>query len=188
MKRKNIITTLALTLALGVGATAYAATASPRNINTSNINNDNTSYSRRMDGRTGIDDYNMMDMYDHHMRGMGNHHMMGFGGYDMMTSILRDKLNMSDKEIEDALNSGKHMWEIAEEKGMSNEDFKNAMVEGRTKAIDEAIKNGTITKEEGERFKEDFDNYIDDCLDESPGSENGFHGMMGRGRGGRSCH
>ncbi|MEW9096627.1 MAG: hypothetical protein AB2417_16220 [Clostridiaceae bacterium] len=174
MKRKNIITTLALTLALGVGATAYAATASPKNINTSNINNDTTSYSRRMGGRMG----------------MYGHHMMGFDGYDMMTSILKDKLNMSDKEIEDALNSGKHMWEIAEEKGMSNEDFRNVMIEERTKAIDEAIKNGTITKEEGERYKEDFENYMDDCLDASPGSESGFYGMMGRGRGrgGSGCH
>lgn len=171
MKRKTIITTLALTLALGVGATAYAATASPKNINQSNINNDTTSYFRRMDG----------------MMGMGGHHMMGFGDYDMMTSILRDNLNMNDKEIEDALNSGKHMWEIAEEKGMSNEDFKNAMVEERTKAIDEAIKNGTITKEEGERFKKDLGNYIDNCLGVNSRSSSGFHGMMGKGRGGRGC-
>ncbi|WP_315116978.1 hypothetical protein [uncultured Clostridium sp.] len=163
MKRRNIITTLALTLALGVGATAYAATASPRNTNPLNTTNDTTSSFRRMGG------------------------MMGTGGYDMMTSMLKNKLNMSDKEIEDALNSGKHMWEIAEEKGMSNEEFRNAMLEERTKAIDGAVSSGEITKEEGERFKEDLKNNIENCIGVGSGSGNGFSGMMRRGRGGRGC-
>lgn len=165
MKKRNIIAALTLTLALGVGATAYASTAAPQNTTTTNTT---TSSFRRM--------------------GFGR--MLGSNGYDMMTSILKNKLGMTDAQVEEALKSGKTMWEIASEKGMSEEDFRNAMVEEKTKLIDEGIKNGTITKEEGDQLKENLKNNIESCPGVGSRSQNGFGGMMGRGngnRGGRGC-
>ncbi|GAA0731157.1 hypothetical protein GCM10008905_33210 [Clostridium malenominatum] len=167
MKKRTIIATLALTLTLGLGVTAYASTTAPENTNNTAI-----SSNRRI--------------------GMGRMMNGGSFGYDMMTSLLKNKLNMTDDEIKTALTSGKTMWQIAEEKGISQEDFKKAMLEERTKAIDEAITNGKITKEEGDALKERVNTNIENCtLDGENGlkGNRGFGGMMGngRGKGGRGC-
>lgn len=174
MKKRNIISALALTVIIGVGATAYAAS------------NDNTSKTNDSTQRLGLGRITSMR------------------GYDYITSILKNKLGLSDEEITSAGNSGKSIYDLAKEKGMSDEQLKAALLEERTKAIDEAINKGALSKEDGEALKEKLMANIENCngnfrqgqcLSGGMGQGNGQgqgrgrgqgqgRGMIGRGQGG----
>lgn len=87
----------------------------------------------------------------------------GMRGYDYVESVLKDKLGMTDDEITDWLDSGKTMYDLAQEKGMTVDQFKSALLEERTKAVDKAVADGTITNEEGASLKETLKNNHDSC-------------------------
>lgn len=144
MKKKNVISALALTMVLGIGATAYAATAS----DSSNINIQN--------GRLGLGRITSMR------------------GYEYTSNVLKDKLGLTDEEITAARNSGKTLYDLALEKGLTAEDLQAAMLEEKTKAIDSAVASGTITKEEGDALKANLKTNIENCT-------GNFGGMQGRG-------
>ena len=135
MKKRNIIIGLVLTLAVGSGVTVYATTTNNTTIN---------SITSRACG-TGMS------------------LATGQRGYVNVEAVLKNKLGMTDSEITEARNSGKTMYEIAKEKGMSEEDFKAALLEEKYKAIDDAASNGTITKDQGEEYKTQIKNNIDNC-------------------------
>lgn len=146
MKRKNIIVSLALTLTLGLGATAFAAG--------SNSNNSNTAPVQRLN--------------------MGR--IAGLRGYEIVSNILKEKLGFTDNDIKDAGSSGKSLYDLAQEKGMSAEQFKEAVVEARNKAVDEAVKKGTLSKEDSAKLKERIKENSQNCQ--------GNFGAMSGGRGG----
>lgn len=87
----------------------------------------------------------------------------GMRGYDYVESVLKDNLGMTDEEITAGLNSGKTMYALAEEKGMTEDQFKTALLEERNKAVDKAVADGTITNEEGASLKETLKNNLDSC-------------------------
>ncbi|BCZ44406.1 hypothetical protein psyc5s11_04730 [Clostridium gelidum] len=105
----------------------------------------------------------------------------GMRGYDYVESVLKDKLSMTDEEITAGLNSGKTMYALAEEKGMTEDQFKVALLDERNKAVDTAIVDGTITNEEGASLKETLKNNLDTCTG-IPGQRIGKNGD-GRGTG-----
>lgn len=152
MKKRNIISALALTVIIGVGATAYAAS------------NDNTSKTNDSTQRLGLGRITSMR------------------GYDYITSILKNKLGLSDEEITSARNSGKSIYDLAKEKGMGDEQLKAALLEERTKAIDEAINKGTLSKEDGEALKEKLMANIESCTGNF-GQGQCLSGGMGQGNG-----
>ncbi|MCT8978597.1 hypothetical protein N4T77_18565 [Clostridium sp. CX1] len=158
MKKKNFILTFALALALGAGATVYADSTSVSPTTTNTI-----------------------------PQGYGFGRITGQRGYEFMADLLRDKFGISDSDIAAAKNSGKTLYDLAKEKGVTDEQFKSAMVEERTKTIDEAIQNGSVTKEQGDALKARIiDNSANCTLGQGPaqGKVNGF----GRGRGmGQNC-
>ena len=87
----------------------------------------------------------------------------GMRGYDYVESVLKDNLGMTDAEITAGLNSGKTMYTLAEEKGMTVDQFKAALLDERNKAVDKAVTDGTITNEEGVKLKETLKNNLDTC-------------------------
>ena len=110
----------------------------------------------------------------------------GMRGYDYVESVLKDKLGMTDEEITAGLNSGKTMYDLAEEKGMTEDQFKAALLEERNKAVDKAVADGTITNEEGDSLKETLKNNLDTCTG-IPGQRIGKNGA-GRGNGQGTGH
>ena len=151
MKKKKIITALALTMAIGMGATVYAASS---------------------DGTTTP------------MQRLGLGRITGMRGYDYISNILKSKLGLSDKEITNALNSGKTPYDLATEKGMNQDELKASLLEEKTKAIDAAIAKGTITKEAGETLKANLNTNIQNCtgnFGQRQGKGQG-RGMMGNGQ------
>ncbi|MBI6875553.1 hypothetical protein [Clostridium aciditolerans] len=150
MKKKNLIIALTLVLSLGVGVTAYADSKTPTTTSSSVT-----------------------------CSGYGFGKVAGIRGYDFMTNILKNKFGISDSDISNARNSGKTMYDIARDKGITEDQFKSAMVEERTKAVDEAVKNASITKEQGENIKSNIKENSSNCI---PGK-----GAVNGKRGGGSC-
>ena len=112
----------------------------------------------------------------------------GMIGYDHVESVLKDKLGMTDEEITTGLNSGKTMYALAEEKGMTEYQFKAALLDERNKAVDKAVADGTITNEEGVKLKETLKNNLDTCTG-VPGQRLGKNGAgAGRGNGQGTGH
>ena len=157
--KKNVITALVVTMALGVGATAYAAST-------------DSAATNALGQRLGLGRITSMR------------------GYDYMTNMLKSKLGLSDKDISEATSSGKTPYELAIEKGMTQESFKTALLEEKSKAIDDAASKGTITKEEAENLKANLNTNIQNCTGsfvQGQGQGRGFgRGMMGNGQG-RGC-
>ena len=163
MKSKKIAIALTLTLILGVGGTVFAA-------ETTTTKNNMTTH-----------------------QGLGMTRMAGIRGYDSVTSVLKNKLGLTDKEITDGFNLGKTVYDLAKEKGISEEQFKTALLEEISKAIDEAVTKGTMTKEQGDTLKENLKTNQASCTGNFGGgnlNSNGtgnYHGngggMMGGGRG-----
>jgi len=92
---------------------------------------------------------------------------------------------MTDAEITAGLSSGKTMYALAQEKGMTEDQFKAALLEERNKAVDKAVADGTITTEEGFSLKETLKNNLDTCTG-VPGQRlgrNGSGAVRGNGQG-----
>lgn len=165
MISKKLILGLTIAISMGLGVTAYAA-----NVETTTSTN-----------------------YTHQGVGLGR--ITGIRGYDYVEAVLKDKLGMADEEITAGFNSGKTMYDLAKEKGMTEDEFKEALLEERNKAIDKAVTDGTITKEEGDSMKETLANNIINCTGipgQKAGNGNGVKGngrMSGGGpRGSGNCH
>jgi hypothetical protein len=125
---------------------------------------------------------------------IGTHQRAGLGmitgviGYDYVESVLKDNLGMTDAEITAGLNSGKTMYTLAEEKGMTVDQFKAALLNERNKSVDKAVADGTITNEEGVKLKETLKNNLDTCTG-VPGQRLGRNGSgAGRGNGEGTGH
>jgi hypothetical protein len=116
--------------------------------------------------------------------GAGLGKIAGFRGFDIITNILKGK-GVTDAEISDAANSGKTIYSLAEEKGITTDQLKNSILEEKIKVIDDAVANGTLTKEQGDISKSRITENIADCT--TPGQMTGkMGGRMGgqnRGRG-----
>jgi hypothetical protein len=69
---------------------------------------------------------------------------------------------------------------------MTQDELKTSLLEERTKAIDEAVANRTITKEQGENFKENLNTNIENCPGNFGEGRRQGRGMMENGQG-RGC-
>ena len=139
MKSKKIILGIVIVASMALGVTAYATDT----INTTSTN------------------HNQTYMHDNH--GAGLNRATGMRGYDYVKSVLINKLGMTEDEITTGLNSGKTMFDLAKEKGMTEDEFKTAVLDERNQGIDKAVAAGTITKESGDSMKETLKNNMASC-------------------------
>ncbi|NMB55882.1 MAG: hypothetical protein GYA15_14400 [Leptolinea sp.] len=111
----------------------------------------NDQYSNRsgmMGGRGG-----MMD---------GRGGMMGFREYDdrdgllheKMTAAFAEKLGLSATDLETRLDKGETMYQIAASKGISADQFSSMMQEVRDQVLEQAVKDGTLTREQADWMKQ----------------------------------
>jgi len=80
--------------------------------------------------------------------------MGGNGGYgpmhDYVEEALADKLGITEKDVEDALASGKTMYQIALDNGVKEADVASFLTEVHTAAFDKAVADGVITREQAD--------------------------------------
>ena len=75
---------------------------------------------------------------------------------EFIVEFLKEKKGMTDKQIQAQLDSGKTLRDILKEKNVKHEELEKYMLERKYKKVDEAVKNGEITKEEGKKIKENI--------------------------------
>ena len=134
MKKALVIGTLIAVLltALGLAGYAYAQTPNP--------STPQTPWGRGMMGPGGM---------------MGRGGMMGQRGragqgsmHEYMEAAMAEAMGVKVEDLEAALDSGKTMWQFAQEKGFTADQFKSIMLDARQKAIDKMVADGVITKEQ----------------------------------------
>lgn len=103
--------------------------------------------------------------------------MEGLGFYQQ----LLEKTGLTREEFLELLKSGKSLEEVAKEYDINLEELKEEILNKRLAVIDEMVKEGEITAEEGAAIKERFQEGFGNCDLNSP-IMGGFRG--GRGFGG----
>lgn len=156
MKSKKIIGALVLTLTMSLGAIAYADTT-----------NEKQQTDKKVENRLGFN------------RNFGKR------GYDIMRDALASKLGISTEEIDTMREEGKNFYDIAKEKGLTDEDIKTIMKDERIKLVDEALSSGKITQEEADQIKAKINENVDNCAQGKGMGGNkqgkGFGGGNGKG-------
>jgi len=93
---------------------------------------------------------------------------------DQMHAAIAEALGISEADLEAKLADGQTMWQIAEEQGMSVEDLQETMQEAHNNALEQAVEDGVLTREQA------------DWMQSHMASGGGYGGMMG-GYGGANC-
>ena len=76
---------------------------------------------------------------------------VGFG--NPAYSILESKLGFTKAQIDEAAKAGKTAFDLAKEKGMTEDQLKKAIVDEKSKKIDQAVTDGKISKEKADTIK-----------------------------------
>lgn len=113
-------------------------------------------------------------------------------GYGQLipASVLAKSLKMDIEDVIALRQAGKSYYQIATDKGLKAEDYKNDLLEVRNAFVDEQVKAGTLTAEQGKLVKERMSTNIENCDGQTPGLGRmnggcgiGFGGNMGNGGG-----
>ena len=119
-------------LVLGVSGFAYAQSQNPPN--------PAPPFGRGMMGGRG--------------RGMMSGAWGGSGAYgpmhDTMVKALADKVGLTPKEVQKRLDNGESLWQIAQSKGLSDDDIRNLMLEAHDAVLAQAGAGGQITQEQAD--------------------------------------
>lgn len=94
--------------------------------------------------------------------------------HDEMVAAFAEKLGMTAEEVEQKLAEGVSMATLAQEKGMTQEEFFTLMKDVRSAALTAAVENGDLTQEQA------------DQLSQRMGGANGARGR-GAGAGWNGC-
>jgi len=148
MKKKGFITSLVVTLSLIGGTTTFAFAAAPVAPSASTPVGNCLYYGKSM----------------------------AVSGCTSVANALKSKFGVTDAAINKATASGKTLYDVAKDKGVTAAQFKDTVLAERTKAIDQAVKDKTITKEQADLMKERI---ATNSKNMTPGQ-----GGMGKGMGG----
>ena len=89
----------------------------------------------------------------------GYGHMGGFGGmmngsygpmHAYMVDALADALDLTPEALQERIEAGESMWEIAAAEGLTNEEIVDLLQTTHNLAIEQAVADGVITPEQAE--------------------------------------
>jgi hypothetical protein len=134
MKKGLLIGTIALVVVIAFGVVGYAAAQSL-------TPTPNAPFGGQFYGRGGM------------MGGRGGG-MMGRWQQDgdegpmhtYMVAAFAKALGMTTEDLEAEIDAGKTMWQVAQDKGLSVEEFQTLMINARTEALKAAVADGVITQ------------------------------------------
>ncbi len=66
--------------------------------------------------------------------------------HEYMEKAFAEALGISQTDLETALAGGKTMWQVAQEKGMTLDQFQKVMLDARTNAFKQMVADGVITQ------------------------------------------
>lgn len=70
--------------------------------------------------------------------------------HDDVFSAIADVLGLTPEELEARHEAGETLWDIAQEQGLSIEEFSDLLAQVRTDAINQAVADGVITQEQAD--------------------------------------
>jgi hypothetical protein len=74
--------------------------------------------------------------------------------------VLKDKCGFTDEQIHKAREEGRNAFELAREKGISEDKLKSLVYEEKCNRLDEKVKSGRITAEKAEKIKAKIKEHI----------------------------
>lgn len=177
MKKRTLLVTAGLTAILALGL-ATLGNARPVYAQDATPTPPTTPWGERMmGGQHGA----------HHgagiMRGNRGENRAAGGGlmHPYMTESFAQALGVSVADLQTQLDAGKTMWQIATEKGLSEEEIKAVMVSARSNALNAMVADGTLTQEQANQRLQRMDRVKAGGLGAGNCTGSGFQG----GRGGR---
>jgi len=109
----------------------------------------------------------------------------GYGPmHEYMEDAIAEALGIDHEELEDLLEQGKNPWQIAEEKGFSQEQFRELMDKAHDNALEKIVVDGVITEEQADWMESRMD-FMWERMLENGGEFGGCPGMGGFGSQGR---
>ncbi|GAB4244229.1 MAG: hypothetical protein Kow00129_03680 [Thermoleophilia bacterium] len=106
-------------------------------------------------------------------------------GAGTVADKVADLLGLSSEDIAEARQEGKSLAEIAEGQGVTQDELVQAIMEGRTELLDQAVAAGRITQEQADLMLQQMEERIRErTSEESFGPYGGGRGGFGGGPGG----
>jgi hypothetical protein len=103
--------------------------------------------------------------------------------HDYMSNAFAQALGLTPEELETRRLAGDTLWVIAQEQGMTTEQFQEMMTTARTGAINQAVADGVITQEQGDFMLERMERMQENGVGPGFGLGNGGCTRFGGGRG-----
>lgn len=105
-------------------------------------------------------------------------------GYGQLlpAAVLAKRLDMDIEDVIALRQAGKSYNQIAADKGIEVEDYLNDLLASKNAYVDEQVKTGIITEEQGKLIKERMSANINNCNGQTPGFGR-MNGGCGVGRG-----
>lgn len=106
--------------------------------------------------------------------------------HDQMQAAIAKALGITADELDQALRAGKSPWQIAQEKGMTAEQFQEAMLKAASDVLAQAVKDAKLTQAQADAMLARMKQYpgMGFGMGYGYGYGRGMGpGMMGRGRG-----
>jgi hypothetical protein len=89
----------------------------------------------------------------------------GPGFFEAKLSTAAEYLGLTEDELEDRLDDGTTLAEIAEAEGKSVDGLKQALVDAARERIEQAVDDGDLTREEADRLLEGLEERIDHLVE-----------------------
>ena len=102
--------------------------------------------------------------------------------HDAMIAILAQKLGMTVEDLNTRLANGETMAQIATAQGLTAEQFTALMVDARSQAVDQAVKDGTLTQAQADWMNQHSAGQMSQAAGSRAGMGGG-RGMSGSGQG-----
>lgn len=78
------------------------------------------------------------------------------------------KLGLTEAQLRDELKSGKSLAQIAQEKGVSRDDLRTAMLDAVRSQVNQAVQNGKLTQDQANQVISRIEQVIDRLIDAAP--------------------
>jgi predicted lipid-binding transport protein (Tim44 family) len=115
---------------------------------------------------------------------MGRYFGDGYGPmHQYMIEALAEALGLTPEELQERINNGETPYQIAEGKGLSEEEVSTLFEEAHDKALDKAVEAGLITQEQADWMDQHHEQMWQNGFGPGPGGCP--MGGGGPGRGGR---
>jgi hypothetical protein len=85
--------------------------------------------------------------------------------FEEKLSTAADYLGLTQDELEERLNDGSSLADVAQAEGKSVEGLKQALMDDATERIDQALEDGKLTEDEADSLREGLEERIDAFVD-----------------------